>query len=291
MAICPITLKSIDDIVFTIFGSAYERSAITEWLREHETDPMTNQLLPSLHLFSAPENWRDNDGAILSARIAEIRSFISNYYNQITSVLNHARYADETQNILDNLTISRAYHDVNWAQCLTKIVSVWCNANLKIVSSIFDDDTLYVGTGHTQLIDVFADQKNTPTNLFSRGGPFMGVDLSCYVYGDATLVHQGRSFKNLSFAGSSLNRQHFIDCQFNGSDFAHSDLRATRFERCTFHEGPLSFTEAIVDDFTYFIDCSISHIQPNIYVQSSREPERFARVMHARGLTDGVHFE
>ena len=42
---CPITLELFRDPVDTIHGMTYERSAIEAWLKEHRTDPMTNETL------------------------------------------------------------------------------------------------------------------------------------------------------------------------------------------------------------------------------------------------------
>jgi hypothetical protein len=40
--ICPLTLEVFRDPVVAASGMTYERSAITAWLRQHSTDPVTN---------------------------------------------------------------------------------------------------------------------------------------------------------------------------------------------------------------------------------------------------------
>ena len=45
--ICPITLEVMKDPVICSDGITYERSAITEWLKTHNTSPKTNQVLPN----------------------------------------------------------------------------------------------------------------------------------------------------------------------------------------------------------------------------------------------------
>ena len=42
---CPITLELFTDPVQTIHGMTYERSAIVEWLKKHDTDPLSNEPL------------------------------------------------------------------------------------------------------------------------------------------------------------------------------------------------------------------------------------------------------
>ncbi|KNC85018.1 hypothetical protein SARC_02773 [Sphaeroforma arctica JP610] len=42
---CPITTNVMRDPVNTPFGHSYEREAITRWVREHHTDPLTGQPL------------------------------------------------------------------------------------------------------------------------------------------------------------------------------------------------------------------------------------------------------
>jgi hypothetical protein len=44
---CPITLGLMEDPVTAADGKTYERPAITDWLREHSTSPMTNLELPN----------------------------------------------------------------------------------------------------------------------------------------------------------------------------------------------------------------------------------------------------
>ena len=47
---CPITCEMYIDPVSLVSGSTFERSAITEWLRTHRTDPLTNTVLASKRL-------------------------------------------------------------------------------------------------------------------------------------------------------------------------------------------------------------------------------------------------
>ena len=47
---CPITCAVFIDPVSLSNGSTFERSAITEWLRTHNTDPSTNTVLSSKRL-------------------------------------------------------------------------------------------------------------------------------------------------------------------------------------------------------------------------------------------------
>ena len=48
---CPIIHEVMENPVRTVDGHLFERAAIAEWFRlGHETNPLTNQLLPSLVL-------------------------------------------------------------------------------------------------------------------------------------------------------------------------------------------------------------------------------------------------
>ena len=48
---CPITDEVMEDPVRTVTGNVFERAAIAEWFRlGHQTDPLTNQQMPSLVL-------------------------------------------------------------------------------------------------------------------------------------------------------------------------------------------------------------------------------------------------
>ena len=44
--LCPITLALIEDPVIAADGHSYSRAAITTWLHDHDTSPVTNLRLP-----------------------------------------------------------------------------------------------------------------------------------------------------------------------------------------------------------------------------------------------------
>ena len=48
--LCPITSTLMMDPVLTAAGNTYDRSGITEWLETHDTDPLTNKVLPTKEL-------------------------------------------------------------------------------------------------------------------------------------------------------------------------------------------------------------------------------------------------
>ena len=61
---CPITHDLMEDPVQCSDGRTYDRSAITRWLQNHDTSPMTNlpletrALIPNLALKDAIEDWK-----------------------------------------------------------------------------------------------------------------------------------------------------------------------------------------------------------------------------------------
>jgi hypothetical protein len=50
--LCPLTLQIFYDPVLSKYGHVYERSAILEWLENHEHCPMTRQTLSPRYLIS-----------------------------------------------------------------------------------------------------------------------------------------------------------------------------------------------------------------------------------------------
>jgi hypothetical protein len=67
---CPITQDvMVDPVIVTETGHTYERSAIEEWLRTHNTDPTTNvqlrsnNLIPNHSLRSSIQEFSANNGA------------------------------------------------------------------------------------------------------------------------------------------------------------------------------------------------------------------------------------
>ncbi|GFR50793.1 hypothetical protein Agub_g13058 [Astrephomene gubernaculifera] len=69
--LCPITLEVMEDPVIATDGYTYERSAITEWLAQHNTSPQTNEampdnamLIPNHCLRSAIMEWKQKAGRL-----------------------------------------------------------------------------------------------------------------------------------------------------------------------------------------------------------------------------------
>ena len=62
---CPILFEIMVDPVIMADGFSYERSAIEDWLRTHNTSPKTNEvllhknLIPNLTLRAAINDWND----------------------------------------------------------------------------------------------------------------------------------------------------------------------------------------------------------------------------------------
>eukprot|EP00002_Diphylleia_rotans_P011950 TRINITY_DN2348_c0_g2_i5.p1 TRINITY_DN2348_c0_g2~~TRINITY_DN2348_c0_g2_i5.p1 ORF type:complete len:321 (-),score=50.47 TRINITY_DN2348_c0_g2_i5:69-1031(-) len=52
--VCPLTMKPMDDPVLAADGNTYERNAIEEYLKNHNTSPVTGQLFHSNLLFPNP---------------------------------------------------------------------------------------------------------------------------------------------------------------------------------------------------------------------------------------------
>jgi len=71
--ICPLTQTLLVDPVSTMAGMTYSRSAIARWLREHDTDPLTNmtmtsrKLIPNFTVRVALTEWRETFKAKSSA--------------------------------------------------------------------------------------------------------------------------------------------------------------------------------------------------------------------------------
>ncbi len=70
---CPITQDvMVDPVIVTETGHTYERSAIEQWLRTHNTDPKTNvrlmskKLIPNHSLRASIQEFAANNGAGLS---------------------------------------------------------------------------------------------------------------------------------------------------------------------------------------------------------------------------------
>ena len=71
--LCPLSMELMEDPVSTLLGHTYERHAIETWLRRHDTDPMTNSvlpdkmLIPNIALRQTIEAWRRQEGNAVGA--------------------------------------------------------------------------------------------------------------------------------------------------------------------------------------------------------------------------------
>lgn len=63
---CPLTHKNIKMVACTDFGNFYEYGAIKDWLKDYDTDPLTNEKLPCRHIwYLGTLNKSAGDGLIL----------------------------------------------------------------------------------------------------------------------------------------------------------------------------------------------------------------------------------
>ena len=51
--ICPITCELMEDPVLDAKGNCYERTAIQQWLQDHDTSPVNNEVLPDKKLLAS----------------------------------------------------------------------------------------------------------------------------------------------------------------------------------------------------------------------------------------------
>lgn len=61
---------------------------------------------------------------------------------------------------------------------------------------------------------------------------------------DLPVLHDGRTFSGVNFAGKQLQNREFVRCTFNNCDFSKSDLSENTFMSCAFNQ--CNFSLAIV---------------------------------------------
>lgn len=243
--ICPITLEPINIYGITCYGSFYEYSAISDWLQNHNTDPLTNLPLPSKGLkkvlkedFSPVTHIDHKKSCLLWCyHLALVENSIK-IYNNLIALENNAQgeYWDK-------------YSNAKKEQLIEGKVSYY-------EAAVYGTDI---------------DNMNDYIRPSNTGSGFNFVDLSNCEFED-------RDFKCASFNFANLSNCMFINCSLSRCSFIRANLTKCMFFGCDFKGESVSFYKAITTN-CLFVRCSIERVDR--WVMESKD-KTFKKILSAR---------
>jgi hypothetical protein len=206
--ICPITLEKIKCVGMTCHGSLYEFEAITSWLQNNETDPLTNLFCPTKYIRKIDSS----DPAELSKLVIEARISLASWCPVF-------RFFDGAKNIYKKLSAYMTQIDNFKGDELYNWMSYDMMKRKRFVNENWD--MRYCDSSAEIDID------DTVIRSSNTGQGFDFVNLSC-----CTITKKGFKCRNFHF--NNLSKSEFIDCDFSRCQFIGCDLTDTKFIGCRF---------------------------------------------------------
>jgi hypothetical protein len=204
--ICPITLEPIAVYGITCVGSLYEYDAISDWLQDHDTDPVTNLLLPTCFVVK----FMDTPAAATKKGV-DMRESLMGWCPSIRLILDNG-----IKKLHDHLYDLRT--------------SVIDNPDFVQFASSFSLDE-YANTGKDR-----AYMSRLKGKLWPENRPLdTGYGLQFLHFKNVTL--SGKSFKSELFDFAVFENCTFISCQFGRASFTGTTFINTLFKKCTIAYG------------------------------------------------------
>lgn len=249
--ICPITTEPIEEMGMTCAGSVYEFDAITEWLEDHNTDPLTGECLPTTRVKVIEKRlWN-----MLDELKRQTRSNTKKWYRSVSFEKNSLKKLARIEDIykkMDEMSDS-------WVR-YRKVKRLQFEAGKVPYLSPFGD------------VDI--DEYDLVVRPKGTGKEFQFIDLS-------NLEAESKIYKCAHFDMADLSNSTFIDCDFSRATFMGANLEGIQFISCRFIGEEVNFMEAKVDHRTKFIGCRVEQLDRWI---TDAEPEKVRENLESRGL-------
>jgi len=237
--ICSITSEEIKIAGMTVLGNVYEYSSIKEWLKDHSTDPLTNEYLPTKFIV----NLGKVDNKLLE-EIDEKKSQIRETTKMWAGWIPNQIYQDKS---IEALKIK------NYLKSLTgEELEKWNQYQEMKKTQFFEKGSneyyLRVINYHNQ-DESFLDKDDNLERPTGTGHGFQFIDLS------KNMIIKDKLYKSTDFTGSDLSNIKFADCDFSRCVFINSILNNTVFINCTFIGEDITFLDSHTNAKTTFISC------------------------------------
>lgn len=267
---CPITTEPIKVYGMTVLGNVYEYEEIVNWLRDNNTDPITNQMLPStfvVKLTSPPKSDEE-----LKSMQKNMRLSTKGWAGEITLVGYSVRFVERVDREKEAIETYKKTNPDEWEKFESTILEALSNPNVTSISCYFGrcygrDEITIEGEHHKTQTIIYPG--NISTGLSHLSFP--------------RNVTKHKSFKSSSFNGSDLRKQTFYECDLSRTTFVRSDLRGTSFIRCHFIGENIHFAKCLTDTTTTFQECELERVGKWSICETTDE---FRDTLVLRGMED-----
>lgn len=248
--ICPISLAEIKFAGITVNGSIYEYQEIVDWLKNNNTDPMTNLVLPTKNIEKYDLSISTKEQLFDAAKARKDNSIM--YFNSLKLQLD----APDTYKKLKKLLFDQESDE--WK----------AYSQAKIINFI----PVYF-CGNADNLDA-EDEIKRPTGTGAR---FQFINLR-----DQTITDRG--FKSEMFDFAKLSNCEFFECDFSRVSFIGTEFNNVTFYNCRFVGEQVCFYQATHKKLS-FINCTMEHV--NTWKTTNR-PATIREILEDRLMQD-VH--
>lgn len=245
--ICPITQEPIEKFGVLCTGSFYEYSAINEWLKHNNTDPLTNLALPIRKIYTDDINSEN-----IKFKKDEIKqNFENDWMKLFTLPFLPYQILENVNKIKNNIRNMDQATKVNW--------SVYQDIKRNYIS-----DRNYDSSLHSRGLQNPFDNDDIISRPIDTGFGYEFINLS-----DLNMKY--KHFKSTSFNGADLSDTRFSDCDFSRCTFIGTNMTNTEFINCIFIGNEICFLDCQTNEDTYFSNCTFEKLGSWIQTKKSSE--------------------
>lgn len=250
---CPITHEPIVIAGITAIGSIYDYTAITEWLQDHSTDPLTNLTLPT-KIITRVENASHIDIAL---KAKDIRLSTTAWCHGFKMIHDSPIIYGKLEPLKENVK-SQEWQEYSKMKALRLPEQENDSMYFKLVNRTDDVDS--------------SDLIPRPPNTGRR---FQFVTIQ-------NIFISGKSFKSDLFDFAILKDCIFRECDFSRCRFIGATFDNVKFINCRFIGEEISFYRATIPGELIFMLCTFEHLSTWI---STTDPDEIRRILSDRMLT------
>jgi hypothetical protein len=243
--ICPITCEEIEEYAITMFGQVYEKSAIVEWLKNNETDPITGVILPLKELITKGVHTRN---------VSVLSSELRRKTGQLSPKVMISRSVAMQLGVMSVKRLQNIRH-IKLLMEDPEVSAKFSAFNNRIMRVLLPRLTPINGMWRKTDFSSVVWNRSTTSEMYKHP-PNTGRDFENMKFKQYTRLYGGH-FKSSSFDGACLRNVTFVECCFTRCTFIGADLRTTIFRKCNFRGEEVDFRNALTNAFTLFNECEI----------------------------------
>lgn len=304
---CPITKSPISHYVMTCMGSVYEKSAIEKWFQDNHTDPLTNIVVSTKHLYEIqPPFTLENIQKQSDQQKMEVRNGWGKF-TSLSRLIKHTEKIRQTKIIKMKKAVENYPDKQLWQNYSNAIFDLILSSDRSLQDDLVTIALENSGIEMISKINFALDTKiNVPSPRMITSNPRLGcglqfLDLRTWKKLDngLSLLKEIKNFfpdlpinrftkivgnkifpKGLPMIGTNLSGITFYDCSFFRTDFSYANLSNVWFINCRFSGEQLTFYETQFNENSVFIDCLIERFNKyeTIYLSTFQLLARGAKI-------------